>query len=353
MSTIASSTTLQAFSKRIVHEGVLTGPRPRVPSVTTSLTYQATSDLFLAAVPFVAADMDEAAMSVRVRRAVQDTATPVTGRLVPATFQPIGETGGSTNNPVLDIDYAEFEFKKLSLSVFVDAAMSRTKLRDSVLEADIALARASLLWSLGDALVNGDGSTNYVDAIVGLRGFTTLSTYPQYDLSFSSSASLTGQDPERTLLREVLRLVSRATTSAPNGNSTAPDALVTSDRVIRRLVDSQHGLGVSPEFRSCPLVGGLNCYCLYGVPVLPAPVDDTSNFANLYAVKLTGPAGLRVVHLDGRSEDRGVTVEKLSTDVSSGGIGAIVQGYHALVPPESHSVVALTGIDINSTDFPV
>ncbi|MBI3566184.1 MAG: hypothetical protein HY079_13385, partial [Elusimicrobia bacterium] len=111
-----------------------------------------------------------------------------------------------------------------------------------------------------------------------------------------------------------------------------PDAFVMGAKARRLLVSESEKAGLAPDYRFTRLTERLTLH-YHGVPVLLGDVPDS----DAWALRLSGPSGVRVLYADGQELDWGITTRR---DASQG----IVTASYALLVPEPRSVARVTGI---------
>lgn len=216
--------------------------------------------------------------------------------------------------------------------------------------------------ALGRALVNGDRTNT--DMLHGLAGL--------YDDQFISP----GADPQvfqsgvALTLTEVRKLCRLVVPSGDDGLGEGPNALVMSRRTRDVLIATEQNTTVgarSVQFLPDPMgTGGLR-YHFNGIPVYVAPCRedevttsspthpvfgaDNENASSIYALRLGGRTGVRLIHFGGSREDFGLQFEDIAPSASSGPTGYRVHGSYALVVPERTAVARLWGIDISSEPY--
>jgi len=73
-----------------------------------------------------------------------------------------------------------------------------------------------------------------------------------------------------------------------------------------------------------------------------------SNLTSIWAVKTTGPTGVRVLHAAGDSSMFGIEVTDIPAQPTLSKIGKFVGGTYALLVPEDESIARLNGCDLSS-----
>ncbi len=266
----------------------------------------------------------------------------------------------------VDATYETASFRRIASTVDLDrfqqqlgsngATFSRgPDVKDTVMR----LARLALLRQLGRSIVNGLGATPYLR---GLAGY--------YDGLFGG----TGSDPQTiawpgsvgslSVLPKAVRLLMRQVSASGAGFGVGPNALVMSRRMRDALINESAGQGINPEFR--PSATGEYRFHFLGVPVYVAPVredelDSTSSpdyptygatppkATSIYALRLGGPTGVRVLHAGGDSSRYGVEVEDLAGVSAGTVVGYRLHGNYALFVPERQACARLFGVPIDDS----
>lgn len=295
-------------------------------------------DEFIRAVPFVRANLDgrpqARAYQVRTASALSEPEATARGSgspWAPGATRPFGE----------ELEISGARFKKISVVVRADEAMVDGGTAEDMLAAQARLASTAIVRALADALLHSAPANDDQAEVSGLRSFLR----PPQDVAF---------DPARRLMGGLAEIEARC---APSGGDfgARPDAFVLSSRVRWRLLKELEDKGVAPDFRHCPMTGGLALH-YHGVPVLtgrvPEPAGGGSPTTDAWAVKLHGPSGIRVYHLGGESASFGVRAERVTTMTSFDGAGEArtatrgleVFGMYAVVVPEAASIARLSGV---------
>jgi hypothetical protein len=140
------------------------------------------------------------------------------------------------------------------------------------------------------------------------------------------------------------------------------DAFVTSEYVRQSLIDELEANQLMPQYEHSALTGRVEMH-YRGIPVLTGRVDEDGNTpskTDVWAIKLSGPSAVKVLHLGGESANFGVQVEpktlvtqassnsnadsRAPTDVNNVTRGVEVFGIYSLQIPEVQSVARLTNV---------
>lgn len=168
-----------------------------------------------------------------------------------------------------------------------------------------------------------------------------------------------------SLVKQARRLLRRVSPSG-DGFGIGANCLLMSWRTRDLLIAAERTEGIYPLFFREP--DGEMRYYFHGVPVFVGPVredEDTSgstpafpeqtsipspytyNASSIYALRLGGPTGIRMMHVGGQSAQFGIQVEDIASGTSVAAIGYKVHGYYALYVPERQAGARLWGVDIS------
>ncbi|PWB65139.1 MAG: hypothetical protein C3F17_04905 [Bradyrhizobiaceae bacterium] len=268
----------------------------------------------------------------------QFTARGATRAWEPGATLPFGE----------ELDTVGTRFQKLSLTVRSDTHLGAGA-PDDVQEAELFLARAAVLRALGEAVLYSDPPDDDGSDLAGIPFYLP-----------ANSAQLVGYDGGRGMIGGLAEIEARC---APGGDGigAGPDIFVVSSRARWRLLKELEDKGVMPDYRRSPLTGRLQLH-FHGKPVLTGRVpegDDPAEGSYAYAMCVTGPSAVRVLHIGG--DAFGVRMEP---EVSSFGLdaqgeanratnGVEVLGIYAVLVPDPRAVALLRGVPVeNPFDVP-
>jgi hypothetical protein len=202
---------------------------------------------------------------------------------------------------------------------------------NDLLQTEIQAKRVAIIQQLGVQTTQGNGT------LPNLSGFSSVVSSNQ-----EFSVSGTGGLPAMLDLLHLVHLV-RASDGCVGAGA---DCLVMDERVLRYVVSMLSGeyfslidfaydqdLGVSvPRFRGLPMYIGQ-------VPAYGSPLAY-----DIWALKLTGPTGIRMLHATGTSDQYGIDVVQLPMQYGAAQIGAFVGGLYALMVPEAHAIARIQGV---------
>lgn len=225
-------------------------------------------------------------------------------KLVPKPFQRLGET--------------------LQVDNLAETASGNT---NDLLEAAIQAAKISLIRTLGVEIFVGTGTPPDLNGL----GYEVNLSGNQFNVTSSGL-------PSYIDLLQLVNMV-RASDGAVGGGA---DCIVTHERVIRYIVSEFFRLGVD-----CDMVYdadlGVTVPRFRGVPMYAGQVPLTSGTYDIFALKMSGPCGIRVVHATGRSDQFGIDVAPIPMQATLTQVGAYVGGFYALMVPEDLSIARLQG----------
>ena len=220
-----------------------------------------------------------------------------------------------------------FTFARIGGTAQVDDAdIAASADPNDQLEIQVAMRKISLLRTLSPNLLFGDG------VAPNIRGLATWI----HDV-VAQEIDLAGAAPT---LKDYHRLV--ALVRASDGAlGTGADALVMNLNARRQLMSLIETAGGSPLYERDEALGvpvlkfdGLPVYVTEGIPV---PGPNTT----IFAVKLKGPSGIRVLHVGGSSQEFGIVVDEVPNQMAVNQRAKIVRGYYALMVPEVKSAAAI------------
>ncbi len=158
-------------------------------------------------------------------------------------------------------------------------------------------------------------------------------------------------------VQDLIRLVSPG-----EGNfGMGPNALLTSWKSRDLLIKCERLLGSTPQFLPDVRTGSVQ-YHFNGVPVYVGPLREdeeegpnepplsanspvfggtVGEFTSIYALRLGGESGIRMLHYGGSSADKGVQVETLLEHTTNVARGYRLTGYYTLFVPERQAVARL------------
>ena len=273
-----------------------------------------------------------------------------------------------------------FNLKRIAVVVKFDrllGTVNRLRTEHSVgPDARVELQRAGraiLLRDLGRKLINGDREAVSASTIyypVGLQGLYDGTFAPDVTspvdrqvikCTVSPITSTSDTDACGNMLAAVRQTMRRVSPSH-DGMGAGPNALLMSWRARDLLIRCERRQGYQPMFLPDSQTGGLR-YHFDGVPVYIAPVREdesgsgnvptfaesptsTYPFTSIYALRLGGPTGVRVLHYGGTTADKGVQTETLAEQTQDLAIGYRLTGYYTLFVPERQAVARLWNVGI-------
>ena len=200
------------------------------------------------------------------------------------------------------------------------------------LEIQVHLRKIAIVRELSLQLINGSGSP----ALQGLNTYVTAT---------SNSIDLSGAAPTLANFHDVISMV-----NASDGVvGTGPDALVMSwsgRKKLIALIEAAGGPG-SCCFQHDETIGA-PVMMFDGIPVyvtegFPGPANSES----VFALKLNGETGVRVLHVGGDPDEFGIVVDDVPNQMGVSERAKIVRGYYGVLYPEIGSVAAIVDADLS------
>jgi hypothetical protein len=223
-----------------------------------------------------------------------------------------------------------FTFERLGGLAQVDSAdIDASGEPNNQLDLQVEMRKVSLLRTLSTLMIFGNGVAPQMS---GLLNQTDAGQ--QFDLA--------GVAPT---LKDYHRLV--ALVRASDGFvGTGADALVMNFTARRQLTALLEAAGCCTTYEPDELLGapvlkfdGASVYVTEGIPLTP---DETT----IFAVKLKGSTGVRMLHVGGDSEEFGIVIDDVPNQMTVSQRAKTVRGYYALFVPEVQSVAAITSAGI-------
>jgi hypothetical protein len=239
-----------------------------------------------------------------------------------------------------------FEFSRIGDTVEVDSAdISSSEESQQQLDLQVEMKKAALIRQLSSQIILGNGSApNLTGLAIGVDAV---------DQTIDPAAG-TGTAPTLDDYHKLLTLVTASDGSVGLG----PDALVMHPRARRQLMNRlETASGGCAHFA---VDDSLDHPVLYfeGIPVyvsqsvsVEEQADgslDGGSLTSVFAVKLNGPTGLRMLHQGGDSNSFGIMVEEVPPQLSVAKRAATVRGFYSLFIPEIGSLARLKAISIAS-----
>lgn len=311
-------------------------PPGRGDAASASDASLAVCDDFIQVVPFVRADEDGRAfgshVQVRSARPVREpeytSRGSATAAWSPGRTMPFGE----------ELDRDGTRFKRISTVVRTSELMNAGGL-DDMLEVQADLARIAVVRALSEAVFHSDPPTDDDGALAGLP----------YAVGVSSPQTVT-YDPARGLIGGLSEIEARCHPSDGDFGAGA-DVFVMSSRARWRLLKELEDRGVTPDFAFYPALERRVLH-FHGIPVLggrvPEPAGDPP-VTEAWALRLDGPSGVRILHLDGDSSEYGLREQPVTMvagldtqgEAENATAGLEVFGVYSLHVPEVRSAARL------------
>lgn len=274
-------------------------------------------DQFLRVLPFE--DADGYGRSVQINRA-----DSLGGSAFYSPGDALTATQGATS-------LVQFDFQRIAGTAQVDVAdIDASADPNDQLELQVAMRRVAHLRALSNAVLLGTG---IAPQMAGINVYAT--GVQQIDLAGAAPA-----------LKDYHRLVSLVRASDSSIGSGGADALVMNINARRQLISILEAAG-GPVccFADDP---ALNHPVLKfeGVPVYVTNGLPAATETSIFAVKLKGPTGVRVLHVGGDSTDFGIVVDDVPNQMGVSERARIVRGYYSLLVPELESVASMVNASV-------
>lgn len=228
---------------------------------------------------------------------------------------------------------ATFTFSRLGGTAQVDDAdiLASSELNEQ-LELQVAMRKVALLRTLGIAVLLGNG------VAPDMSGLAT-------QLGVGQTIDLGGVAPTLAAYHRLVALVKASDGSVGTG----ADALVMNLNARRQLTSILEAGGGCVCYEQDETLGvpvlKFDGASIYVTDAIPVPGPNTT----IFAAKLKGPTGLRVLHVGGSSDDHGVVIDDVPNQMTVSQRAKIVRGYYALLLPEPQSAAMF--INANMTGF--
>ncbi|VVB88279.1 Uncharacterised protein [uncultured archaeon] len=251
-------------------------------------------------------------------------------------------TPGATTSFGQGLSIVGTKMKKLEAVVHVDESMvGSLGVMEDMLSIQADFCKIAMVRSLSKALLHSLPSNDDKAELAGLPYYLKANS-PQ-DILY---------DPAKGLI-DAFSQIEILCCPSDNGIGSRPDIFVTSSRVRQLLIREVENKGLTPQFMYCEMTGAVEYY-FHGIPVVTGPVPEPSSATTTeaWALKTTGPTGIRVYHSGGLSEEYGIVTETYSniTGLNAAGEaqkatrGVHLYGLYALGVPEEQSIARVRGI---------
>jgi hypothetical protein len=224
-------------------------------------------------------------------------------------------------------------FQKVSVVVRSDTQLGAGP-PDDVQEAELELARIAVLRSLSEAILYSDPPDDNGSDLAGIPFYLG-----------PNSPQAVNWDAQRGLIGGLSEIEARCAPGA-DGMGAGPDVFVMSTRARWRLLKELEDKGVTPDYRLSGLTGALQLH-FHGKPVLTGRVPegaDPTEGTYAYALKISGPSAIRVLHIGGNPVRVQPEVSAFALDAQGEASGATVGSevlaiVSLLVPPRSAALL--------------
>ncbi|MCG3135577.1 MAG: hypothetical protein HMLKMBBP_03295 [Planctomycetes bacterium] len=224
---------------------------------------------------------------------------------------------------------ATFTFARIQGSVQVDDADIDASGTNNQLDLQTEARKVAVLRALSGMVINGNG------VAPNLAGLSVFATGGQ-------AFDLAGAAPTLANYHRLTALVRASDGFLGSG----PDALVMSLSARRQLLSLLEASGSAQYCYELDERLGTRVLTFEGVPVYATEGAIAGEVTSVYAVKLSGPTGIRMLHVGGESDEFGIVVDEVPTQLDVSQRGRIVRGYYALLVPETASIAAMTGASV-------
>ena len=241
--------------------------------------------------------------------------------------------GGALTATQGQVTMEPFTFERIAGTAQVDVAdIDASADPNQQLELQVAMRKIALLRVLSNELFFGDATPPNMK---GLLAHVE-----------AAGQTLDLNDTAPTLAR-YHRLVSLVRAS-DGALGTGAAALVMNFNARRQLTSLIEAAGGWACYENDELLG-VPVMKFDGVPVYVTEgitVDAVTSQTTVFAVKLRGPTGIRMLHVGGNSAEYGIVVDEVPNQMGVSERAKIVRGYYALLVPEVQSVAAMTEADM-------
>ncbi len=224
-----------------------------------------------------------------------------------------------------------FDFQRLGGIAQVDVSdIEASDPSNNQLELQVEMRRVAVIRQLGVAVFAGSGVP---PNIAGLNNYLVV----------DQVVDVAGAAPTLANYHRLVSIV-RASDGFVGGGA---DALVMNANARRQLISILEAAGsASYCFAPCETLG-VPVLKFEGIPVyVTDAIPSPANITTIYAAKLKGPTGIRVLHVGGRSEEFGIVVDDVPNQMGVSERAKIVRGYYALLVPEAQSVAGIIGANV-------
>ena len=246
---------------------------------------------------------------------------------MPSTYAP----NAALSNVAVDTVQKTVTLRRIGDTALVDQFSQMVSgAANDLLQMQIEAKKIGVIRRLGSEIIQGSGAGT---SLSGLGNEQTTDAPNQTIVVTAGGANLYAS------LEDLHRLVNLVRASDGYVGAGA-DCIVTHERVVRLLfhLSEISAGGTALTWERDPELG-VPIPHFQGIPIY---IGQVANF-DIWALKLTGPTGIRVLHGGGDAECFGIQVEPVPMQASQSNRGAFVGGYYALMVPEAQSLARLTG----------
>jgi hypothetical protein len=215
--------------------------------------------------------------------------------------------------------------QRIGDSVLVDQqSQTASGNTNDLLQTEIQAKRVAIVRSLGYQAILGDANSPNLNGLISESPST---------ITVSGTGVPTVND-----LHRLVHMV-RASDGAVGGGA---DCIVTHERVVRYLL-SLLNTSTALDFIFDPELG-VPVPHFRGIPIYIGQVPDVGSYAfDIWALKISGPTGIRMLHATGSSDRFGIDVVPVPLQPFKAQIGAFVGGLYGLMIPEPQAFARLAG----------
>lgn len=250
----------------------------------------------------------------------------VPSSIVPMTVSPF------LIDAALPSSAVEFIRKTISLQRIGDTALVDYLAQESsgnpnnLLDIQIQAKKVAIVRTLGQQIFQGNGTPP------NLSGLSAVVTMGQ-------QFTLSGTLPAIADLEKLLHTVRASDGCVGSG----PDCIVTHERVVRYLCSLLADKGILGSIFDPTLGTAIPCY--RGIPIFIGQVaEDGLSPYDIWALKIFGPTGIRLLHTAGQASEFGIGVESIPMQATKSQLGAFVGGLYGLMIPEPQSIARIQGV---------
>lgn len=242
---------------------------------------------------------------------------------------PYAPNAGGLGATPMNATHTSLTLRRIGDSAMVDAlSQASSGNTNELLQAQIVAKKIGIIRKLGQQIIQGDGTGAQ---LIGLQSLV--------DTNQEFNVNAVTQVPTTIELDKLINLV-RASDGCVGGGA---DCLVAHETVIRFIINTMAQYSLLDTAYDPDL--GVPVVRYRGIPIYIGQITSgTSPPAfDIWALKLKGPTGIRVVHATGSSDSFGIDVQPIPMQAETGLVGAFVGGLYGVMVPEVESIARLQG----------